>query len=441
MNKQTSRYLLGLLLALAPAAASSQVTTSPQLRPGQVVVARQDTLVNTRLDTVVVVKKDTSFVMKYDTMNVAQMANGLPIIINNNSVPDSVIARAVRIGVLEALQIAALLPQNQQQRQVPAQQAPPLQQQVPLQQQPATTVQHQVTAVLPVAQQPLTTQGIQPSQRRLAAPATTLTASAAQLSETDTPADTVNRPKYLQTWDNMQKRRRIQRIDRDAARRVFIPKGQWMMGASFNYQSWDTENINLLVLKNMELEGHTFSASPYFGYFLWNNICIGGRYNYHRDYFFLGQFDMNLGKLDLGDLGEDLDLSLSLEDLYYLEHTHEVAVFGRMYQPLGKKNIFAFFSDVRAIYAYSVGKNTTGSGKEFDGSFERAHTLQLAFCPGITYFVTDFMAAEASIGIMGLKYRWKNQQTNRIESGTSRSGGMNFKFNLLSINLGVTFYL
>ena len=418
MILSTSRYLLGLLLALVPAAAFSQAQ-QPNLRPGQMVVARQDTVVTSRLDTVVVVKKDTSFVVKYDTMAVGQMANGYPVIINNN-VPDSVIARAVRIGVLEALQLAALIPQMQQ--AAPAQQ-PKQQVAQSVVQQPVVAVQQPVVVQLPVQQ------GIPVSQRRQQQPTTTV--QYAQASSSTSSTDTIGRPRFLQTWDKMQSRRHIQRIDRDLMKRVFIPKGQWMTGATFNYQEWDTENINLLVLKNMELEGHTFSASPYFGYFLANNFCLGGRYNYHRDYFFLGQFDLNLGE----------DFNISLEDLYYLEHTHEVAAFGRYYQPLDRKNIFAFFSEVRAIYAYSVGKNTTGSGKEFDGSFERAHTLQLAFCPGMTAFVTDFMAAECSIGIMGLKYRWKNQTTNRVESGTSKSGGMNFKFNLLSINLGVTFYL
>ena len=421
MTKLTSRYLLGLLLALAPAAASSQAQ-QPNLRPGQMIVARQDTVVTSRLDTVVVVKKDTAFVVKYDTMSTAQMMNGYPVIVNNN-VPDSVIARAVRIGVLEALQLASILPQVQQQQQAPVQQV----QQAPVQQvQQAPVQQVQQTPVQQVQQTP-----VQPSQRREQPAAVQQPATEQQPAAGQEAVYGVDRPKYLETWDKMQNRRHIQRVDRRLMKQVYIPKGQWMLGATFNYQEWDTENINLLVLKNMELEGHTFSASPYFGYFLANNICIGGRYNYHRDYFYLGEFDLNLGE----------DFNISLEDLYYLEHTHEAAVFGRMYMPLDRKNIFAFFSEMRGIYAYSVGKNTTGSGTEFDGSFERAHTIQLSFCPGMSVFVTDFMAAEASIGIMGLKYRWKNQHTNRIESGYSHSGGIDFKFNLLSINLGMTFYL
>lgn len=239
------------------------------------------------------------------------------------------------------------------------------------------------------------------------------------------------RPDYLKTWDRMQDKRKIHRVDRELMRAVFVPKGQWLLGATFNYQEWDTENINLLVLKNIDIEGHTFSGSPYLGYFVKNNLAIGGRYNYSRNYFFLGQFDLNLGE----------DFNISLADLYYLEHTHEATFFLRTYQSLGRANIFGFFGDIRATYAYSQSKNTTGSGADFEGSYSTGHTLQLSFCPGMSAFVTDFLAAEASIGVLGLKYGWKDQQTNRVETGTKRSGGLNFKFNFLSISLGLTFYL
>ena len=361
MTRSTSRYLFGLLLATVPAAASAQDALKPALRPGQMVVARQDTVVNVKRDTVITVKKDTAYVVKYDTMPVPKV---LPATSNvayatyavgaSYNVPDSVITRAVRLGVMQALK-------EQQQGK----------------------------------------QEIEP------------------------------RPDYLKTWDRMQERRKIHRVDREMMRAVFVPKGQWMMGTTFNYQEWDTENINLLVLKNMDIEGHTFSVSPYFGYFVANNIAVGARYNYNRNYFFLGKFDLNLGE----------DFNISLEDLYYLEHTHEATAFMRTYMGLGRSNVFGFFSEIRGTYAHTVGKNTTGSGADFDGSFERINSIQLTFCPGMAAFVTDFMAAEASIGVMGLKYRWKNQTTNRVEEGKSRSGGANFKFNLLSINLGVTFYL
>lgn len=355
MIKQPSRYLLGLLLAILPAAAFSQ--SQPTLQPGMMVVARQDTLMTTKRDTVIVEKKDTVFVIKYDTMPAPRQQKADTVFLSSQTgaVTDSVIARAVRLGVMQALA-------------------------------------NQHSMLLDTAYE---------------------------------------RPAYLKTWDKMQERRKIKRVDRDMLRSVFIPKGEWLLGGTINYQEWDTENINILVLKNIDFEGHVFSATPYFGYFVANNLAIGGRYNYHREYFYLGKFDLNLGE----------DFNISLEDLYLLQHTHEASIFMRNYMSLGKSNIFGVFGEVRASYARSTGKNTTGSGTEYDGSYGHTNTISLSICPGMTVFATDFLAAEASIDIMGLKYRWRDQTTNRVENGSSRSGGANFKFSLLSINLGLTFYL
>ena len=242
-----------------------------------------------------------------------------------------------------------------------------------------------------------------------------------------------NRPrtKAEQLWDRSQKKRKIERVPRESLKATFVPKGQWMIGGTVNFSEWKTDNYNLLVLKNVDIEGHTFSGSPYFGYFVANNLCIGGRYNYTRNYMYLGKFDLNLGE----------DFNISLEDLYYLGHTHTADFFVRPYLPLGKSNVFGAFCEIRGGYAHSTSKNSTGSGVDYDGSFTKAHTVQLQVCPGMSVFATDFLAVEASIGIMGIKYRWVDQKTNQVETGRVRSGGANFRFNFLSINIGLTFYL
>lgn len=227
------------------------------------------------------------------------------------------------------------------------------------------------------------------------------------------------------------KGRRLQRVDRDAMKALFVPRGQWMFGGSVAFNEWDNDNMNELVLKNMNVEGHTFSASPYVCWFFHKNMAVGARFNYNRYYLNIGDFDLNLGE----------DFNISLKDLYYLEHSFEVGPFVRMYMPLDRSKVFAFFSEIRLTYTYGKGKNTSGTGAEFDGSFEHVHKAFLGFCPGLTAFVNDFMAVECSVGMMGVSYKWTNQQTNRVETGRSRSGGANFKINLLSINIGASFYL
>lgn len=227
------------------------------------------------------------------------------------------------------------------------------------------------------------------------------------------------------------KKRHIERVNRDDLKATFVPKGQWMCGGTINFQEWDTDNIDMLVMKNMNFEGHTFSISPSVGYFVARNIAVGARYNYSRNYFYLGQFDLNLGE----------DFNISLADLYYLGHRHQGSVFMRNYMPIGRSRIFGFFSEIAASYAQTTSKNSTGKGVDYDGSFSKVNNLQLGFTPGMTAFFTDFAAAEVSIGVMGLNYKWGDMNTNQVETGSVRSGGANFKFNLFSVNIGIIFYL
>ena len=224
--------------------------------------------------------------------------------------------------------------------------------------------------------------------------------------------------------------RHIHRIDRQVAKSVFIPKGTWMLGGDVSYRENEEENVNFLILKDFEADGYTFSVSPYFGYFIKDNIAVGGRFAYNRDFLDLGNLDVELGGLEI-----------NLSEVYYLEHSFDAAAFLRTYMPIGSNKIFGFFNEVRLTYGYGEGKNSTGAGKEFDGTHQQIHKLNIGVAPGLTAFITDWAAAEVSIDVMGFNFKWINQTTNQIESGKRRVSSGNFKINLFSINLGMTLYI
>lgn len=253
----------------------------------------------------------------------------------------------------------------------------------------------------------------------------------------------VNNNKVRQSYqEKLTDKRHIQRVERGAMKTVFIPKGMWMTGATVNFRSWDNENQNLLVLKDLNMDGHTFGISPAIGYFVGNNIALGVRYNYSRNYFYLGNLDINLGE----------DFNISLDDLYYLEHKHSGSFFVRTYMSLFGSKLMGFFSEVRATYSHASGKNSTGRRDDdldvntLDGTYEKVNTVQLGFTPGVCCFITNYAAVEASIGVLGVDYKWSKYKnlhpgSTEYEYGKSRSGGANFRFNLFSINIGMTFYL
>lgn len=225
-------------------------------------------------------------------------------------------------------------------------------------------------------------------------------------------------------------KRAIKRIDRDVQSQVFIPKGTWMAGGTVSYSEHDENNLNSLVIKDVEGKGYDFNVSPYAGYFFRDNIAAGFRFAYNRDYLDLGNLDMDLG-----------DLTLSFKDLYYLEHKYEASGFLRTYMPIGRSKVFGLFNEARLTYGYGRGKNSTGSGTDYDGSFQTVQNLQIGFAPGLTAFITDWSAVEVSVGVMGFNFKWIDQETNRVEEGSQRVSSGNFKINLFSINIGMTFYL
>lgn len=222
----------------------------------------------------------------------------------------------------------------------------------------------------------------------------------------------------------------VKPIDRGIHASTFIPKGQWMGGGTISYSEHDESNLNFLILKDVTGKGYNFKVSPYFGYFFRDNIAAGMRFAYARNYMDLGNFELNLGGIDI-----------SLKDLYYLEHNYSVSGFLRTYIPIGGSKMFGLFNEARLTYGYGTGKNSTGSGTEYDGTFQKVQNLQIGFAPGLTAFITNWSAVEVSVGVMGFNFKWIDQTTNQVEQGSMRTSSGNFKIDLFSINIGMTFYL
>ena len=56
-------------------------------------------------------------------------------------------------------------------------------------------------------------------------------------------------------------------------------------------------------------------------------------------------------------------------------------------------------------------------------------------------FASNVMAVEVNVGMMGINYSHTKQIHNQVATGKSNASFMNFSVNLLSIGLGVSFYM
>lgn len=221
------------------------------------------------------------------------------------------------------------------------------------------------------------------------------------------------------------------KFDREIKTGLFVPKGAWLVGTTLSYTEMSSSDFKLLVLKDMSGDGYTFKISPFCGYFFADNMAAGMRLAYARSY-------INLENLDL-DLGDDLSFNVSDQD--FLEHSFMVSGFLRTYMGLGNSKVFGFFNEARLSYGFGQGKDTSGKGNDKTGSYQTTHNLQVGIAPGLAAFVTNFAAVEVSVGVMGFDFKWIQQTRNQVENGHYNKSSGNFKIDLFSINIGMTFYL
>ncbi|MCH5329625.1 MAG: hypothetical protein J1E04_01580 [Alistipes sp.] len=213
---------------------------------------------------------------------------------------------------------------------------------------------------------------------------------------------------------------------------VFVPRGQWLFSGYASYSTHKNNSYNFLVFDDIDSDGYTFKISPMIGYAIRDNMALGARFIYGRTLLKLDD-----GKLSLGD--EDSGVNIEADYYYSLKHNYSVALVWRQYIPLGRDKRFALFSEM----SLSGGGHQTkfAANQPLRGTFETGYEFSLGVSPGLIAFISNTMALEVNVGVMGLNFKHSHQVQNRVETADVNTSYMNFSVNILSIGLGVSFYL
>lgn len=220
------------------------------------------------------------------------------------------------------------------------------------------------------------------------------------------------------------------KFDRGIEQKTFIPKGQWMVGASFSYTEFSGDNYQWLVVEDLDAVGYTFKVSPIVSYFIKDNLAIGGRIAYSRTLTDLGNLSLSLGD----------DLNIDINDLHMKSHTFSASVFARPYLNLGDSKRFGLFNEMRITYGYGEGNSENSLNETPKAVHEVKHALNFGVAPGLACFINNNIAVEVAVDVLGLDFKWYKQTINQVEEGSMRNSAANFKINLFSINLGMTYY-
>ena len=219
----------------------------------------------------------------------------------------------------------------------------------------------------------------------------------------------------------------------------FIPKGTVGGGLTVSYSSYDLGNgiddagykMLFSMLSGVNGDLQSFGLAPFVSYFVADNISIGLCFDY--DY-----SDLNLGTADLslGDM-----LSMNVQDIGYTKQSYMGAIALRDYIPIAGSKRFAMFAELRAAGGYAQSESFELDGDNKFGTYQDIYKCSIGLVPGLTCFVTNEIAIEASVGVLGYEYQKIVQTTNQVDVSQMVKNSANFKINLLSINLGMSFYI
>lgn len=213
---------------------------------------------------------------------------------------------------------------------------------------------------------------------------------------------------------------------------VFVPKGQWILGANASYSTHTNESYTFLIIEGIESNGYTFRVSPLLAYAIHDNMAVGLRGTYSRT-------NLTVDKADLRFGDEATGTDIKVTDYKSIKHSYTVAASWRQYIPLGASKRFAVFTEVQLGAGGT--QSVFAAGQPVKGTYESGYTLSLGVSPGLLAFATNNVAIEVNVGVMGISYTNVRQVHNQVTVGRRQSSNMNFKVNIFTIGVGVAFYL
>lgn len=219
----------------------------------------------------------------------------------------------------------------------------------------------------------------------------------------------------------------------------FIPKGTIGGGLTLSYSNYnlgkgaDDAGYKMLfsMLSGIHGDIKSYGIAPFVSYFVADNISVGLRFDYDYSCMNLGAADLSLGDM----------LSMNVQDVGFTKQSYMGAIALRDYIPIAGSKRFAMFVELRAAGGYAQSESfQIEDGNKF-GTYQDIYKCYVGLVPGLTCFVTNEIAIEASVGVLGYEYQKTVQTTNQVDVSKMVKNSADCKINLLSINLGMSFYI
>ena len=204
-----------------------------------------------------------------------------------------------------------------------------------------------------------------------------------------------------------------------------IAKGNMFISATFGLSHSQGENETTLLQTYDDSYRLNWFVTLRSGYFIKDNFALGGYFKYAND------LDQTHYSNDNGSVNDNR-----------LEREYSIAPFMRNFLPLGN-GTFCLFNETNLEFTYGSSLRQVENSEDVTRTSGKSYQLKLGIQPGISAWVTKGVAVEVGTSLLGLSSKYTTEIVNDDESNESYtySNEVSFKIDLLSLFLGINFYI
>ncbi|MDR1847534.1 MAG: hypothetical protein LBR17_05400 [Bacteroidales bacterium] len=212
----------------------------------------------------------------------------------------------------------------------------------------------------------------------------------------------------------------------------FLSKDRAYFSFSIGFEEKKVENDYLLtLLKIEEIKTTKYDFSVGGGYFISDNVAIGGRITYG---FSDQTYHFDAKVLELLFDAQNFSTSTAMSSF-------AVGAGVKHFVPMGNGRKFFIFNETNIVYSHSQTlTRDVYNGTRIEKNFWKDNSIAIKLSPGIMYFLTKGFAFEFSLNPVSLGYKWGTVTHNEDTKGSSEDASLDFSLFPFNIYLGFSYY-
>ena len=205
----------------------------------------------------------------------------------------------------------------------------------------------------------------------------------------------------------------------------FTNKGHWMTGGTLSLHLKNTSDQDQLIRYVEANETYDFT------------IRLDGAYAFANQNF--AGLALLYGQSKKTGLYENGDGEIYTEDFFGTQYSF--CPFLKNLTPLDKKGRFNIITQIELWNQIEQGVTQTILNENVTRKNSVKYTGLLGVRPGISVFVLNNVAFETTLNVAGVKYSYEKIKTTDLPDSKTETANIDFKIDILQLNIGVFVYL